>query len=121
MTPRSRALLAASAWVAVLATLPTGAHGATSTLLECLEGADFIANAAASRDNGLERGVFLDRLEGDFVAIRAFPVALRWFVKDADDEAFLRACPLGGRRAQRAAGGSHYAVARVTQAAKNAP
>ena len=31
------------------------------------------------------------RLEGDFVAIRAFPVALRWFVKDADDERFLRA------------------------------
>jgi len=91
MTPRSRALLAASAWAAVLATLPTGAHGATSTLLECLEGADFIANAAASRDNGLKRGDFLDRLEGDFVAIRAFPVALRWFVKDADDEAFLRA------------------------------
>ena len=77
MTPRSRALLAASAWVAMLSTLPTGAQGATSTLLECLEGADFIANAAASRDNGLERGVFLDRLEGDFVAIRAFPVALR--------------------------------------------
>ena len=29
--------------------------------------------------------------KGDFVAIRAFPVALRWFVKDTDDEAFLRA------------------------------
>jgi hypothetical protein len=68
-----------------------GARAAASTLEECVEGGDFIANAAQARDNGMARAAFLERLEGDFVAIRAFPVALRWFVKDRDDERFLRA------------------------------
>ena len=80
--------LAAVAGMAALA--PAASLAATSTLAECIEGSDFIANAAASRDNGLPRDAFLDRLEGDFAAIRAFPVPLRWFVKDADDEGFLR-------------------------------
>jgi hypothetical protein len=62
-----------------------------STLVECAEGADFIANAAASRDNELSREAFLDRLEGGFLAIRAFPAALRWFVKSPEDERFPRA------------------------------
>ena len=35
----------------------------TSTLEECIEGADFIGNAAYSRDNGMARAAFLDRLE----------------------------------------------------------
>ena len=73
------------------ALLPPTAGAAPSTLAECVEGADFIANAASARDNGLARETFLDRLESDFVTIRAFPVALRWFVKDAADERFLRA------------------------------
>lgn len=88
---RSKVVVAGAAGIAALAALwPLGAVGAPSTLVECIEGADFVANAAASRDNGLARGSFLDRLEADFLAIRAFPVALRWFVKDADDEDFLR-------------------------------
>ena len=91
MTPRRRASLAAALIAAAVALSPLGTLAASSSLVECIEGADFIANAAASRDNGLPRDAFLDRLEGDFVAIRAFPVALRWFVKDTDDEAFLRA------------------------------
>ena len=66
------------------------ARAGQSTIVECIEGSDFIANAAASRDNGMSRKAFLERLEGDFLAIRAYPVALRWFVKDADDERFLR-------------------------------
>ena len=66
------------------------ARAGHSTIVECIEGSDFIANAAASRDNGMSRKSFLERLEADFVAIRAYPVALRWFVKDADDERFLR-------------------------------
>ena len=81
-------------WLALgcaLALAPMWAHATSSTLEECVEGAEFIGNAAYSRDNGLARQAFLDRLEGDFVAIRAFPSALRWFVKDADDERFLRA------------------------------
>ena len=69
----------------------TGARGSGTSLAECIEGADFIANAAMSRDNGIGRAAFIARLEGDFAAIRAYPVALRWFVKDGDDERFLRA------------------------------
>ena len=91
MRPMRRLLIV----LACAATLAPGAHPAArasgTTLGECIEGADFIANAAASRDNGIGRDAFLARLEGDFVAIRAFPAALRWFVKDADDERFLRA------------------------------
>lgn len=81
----------AAAWAAIAIAMPTAARAGPSTLVECIEGADFIANAAAARDNGMARQAFLARLDGDFVAIRAFPVALRWFVKDADDERFLRA------------------------------
>jgi hypothetical protein len=58
---------------------------------ECREGGDFIRNAALSRDAGSTRAFFLGRLDEDFVAIRAFPPALRWFVRDQDDERFLRA------------------------------
>ena len=61
---------------------------------ECLEGSDFIANAARARDKGLPRERFLERLEADFATIRAFPPALRWFARDGDDEAFLRGATL---------------------------
>lgn len=57
---------------------------------ECREGGDFIRNAALARDSGATREFFLDRLEDDLLAIRAFPPALRWFVRDATDEDFLR-------------------------------
>ena len=87
-----RRWLALGCALAALASLP--ARATTSTLEECVEGADFIGNAAYSRDNGMARETFLDRLEGDFVTIRAFPIALRWFVKDADDERFLRAAAM---------------------------
>jgi hypothetical protein len=58
---------------------------------ECREGSDFIRNAALARDAGTSREFFVGRLEEDLAAIRAFPPELRWFVYDADDEAFLRA------------------------------
>ena len=66
---------------------PAGAS--VPTLSECFEAGDFIANAALARDNGISREQFMGRLADDFVVIRAFPVDLRWFVKDADDERFL--------------------------------
>ena len=78
-----------AAVVAVFALAAPGAAAGVASFEECIEGADFIANAAGSRDNGMSREAFLDRLEGDFRLIRAFPVALRWFVKDAADERFL--------------------------------
>lgn len=59
------------------------------TVPDCLEGSDFVANAARARDNGMPRDAFLARMEEDFVVIRSFPPALRWFVKDDDDERFL--------------------------------
>lgn len=57
---------------------------------ECREGGDFIRNAALARDSGVTREFFVGRLEDDLVAIRAYPEALRWFVRDNADEAFLR-------------------------------
>jgi hypothetical protein len=72
------------------AALPIPAPALTVTLAECDEGADFIRNAALSRDNGMRGDAFLERLEGDFVAIRAIRPELRWFARDADDEALLR-------------------------------
>src|SRR5215213_4386283 len=74
------------------ATLACGtvALASVPSVEECLEGSDFIANAARARDNGVPRERFLERLDADFYAIRAFPPALRWFARDGDDEAFLR-------------------------------
>jgi hypothetical protein len=65
------------------------AAASVPTMNDCLEASDFVANAARSRDNGVDRESFVDRLHQDFVAIRAFPPSLRWFVKDDDDETFL--------------------------------
>ena len=78
------------AGIAVVCFLTAAAASASApTLADCLEGSDFIANAARARDNGITRAAFLGRLSEDFVAIRAFPAELRWFVKDDDDERFL--------------------------------
>ena len=59
------------------------------TMEECLEGSDFIRNAARSRDAGVAADAFLDRMREDFLVIRAFPSELRWFVHDDTDEIFL--------------------------------
>jgi hypothetical protein len=80
-----RTLLAAIAlaWTAGAAAHP---HSAS----ECREGGDFIRNAALARDAGYSREFIIGRLEEDFVLIRAFPAALRWFVQDEGDEDYLR-------------------------------
>jgi hypothetical protein len=67
-----------------------GAIGQAHNFAECLEGSDFIRNAARSRDSGATRAFFVGRLEEDLVMIRSVPPALRWFVRNPDDEAFLR-------------------------------
>jgi len=69
--------------------LSSGAAAGAHTVAECFEGSDFIANAALARDNGMSRSAFLDRLEEDFLLIRAYPPALRWFARDAEDERLL--------------------------------
>ena len=79
-----------AAGVAVCALLC--AHSSSAgrpSMAECFEGSDFIANAALSRDAGMSSQAFIGRMEQDFVVIQDFPSELRWFVRDADDEAFL--------------------------------
>ena len=73
--------------IAMLVSTPVmaGRH----TPQECREGADFIRNAALSRDNGLPREMFLERLHADLFVIRAMPVGLRWFARDQADESLL--------------------------------
>lgn len=56
---------------------------------ECLEGGEFIRNAALSRDNGITRDYFMSRLHADLEAIRSFPPQLRWFVRNEQDETLL--------------------------------
>jgi hypothetical protein len=76
--------------IAAVLALPCGAAAQAHSPRECLEGGDFIRNAALSRDNGVTREFFVNRLEEDFVAIRGFAPELRWFVHSPADEAFLR-------------------------------
>jgi len=59
------------------------------SLTECLEGSDFVGNAALSRENGVSAKKFMDRMQQDFTLIHAFPQELRWFVHDPDDESYL--------------------------------
>ncbi len=73
----------------VLAAVSTFASASALTVEECFEGSDFIANAARARDNGIPRATFLERMEGDFLLIKAYPPELRWFAKDEADEQFL--------------------------------
>ena len=71
--------------------LTAAAAASVPSVGECLEGSDFIANAAIARDNGITRRAFVSRLEDDLTLIHAFPPELRWFAKDEDDERFLHA------------------------------
>lgn len=61
------------------------------SLQECREGADYIRNAAISREHGMSENAFMDIFDNDLAMIKAIPKELRWFVQDDDDAAFLRA------------------------------
>ena len=63
------------------------AHGLTFD--ECIEGGEFIKHAAMSRDYGIKRADFLERMQADITAIQQFPPQLRWFVQDDEDAALL--------------------------------
>ena len=73
--------------VLVALSAPVLAH--KPSVQECREAGEFIRNAALSRDAGMKREAFLDRLAGDLMAIRGHPPEMRWFAQDDDDEAFL--------------------------------
>jgi hypothetical protein len=83
------ALIRRLTWGLFMATCAVPVFASHPTLQECLEGSDFIRNAALSRDAGLAGEDFIERMRGDFEAIRAFPSELRWFVHDESDELFL--------------------------------
>jgi hypothetical protein len=74
---------------AITAFVAMNASASALSVADCFEGSDFIANAAAARENGMSRDAFLNRMEEDFQLIQAFPPALRWFAHDEDDERFL--------------------------------
>ena len=77
--------------LALSLTLMSSAFAHELTINECKEGADYIRNAAISRDNGITERKFMEVFETDMVMIQSVPRAMRWFVQDDEDEAFLRA------------------------------
>ena len=72
------------------ASLVPQAHALSVTAQECREGADFIGNAARSRDNGMPAARFIARLDEDLILIKAFAPAMRWFAHADADARFLR-------------------------------
>jgi len=56
---------------------------------ECREAGDFIKNAALSRDNGITREFFIQKIEDDLIVIKSYPAEMRWFAKDDYREALL--------------------------------
>jgi hypothetical protein len=105
-----------AAGATVVALTGPSARALTVTLAECDEGADFVRNAALSRDNGMRAADFLGRLEGDLAAIRTVPATLRWFARDADDEALLRAAATDVFESPRRAGEHHDAFLALCRA-----
>jgi len=76
--------------IAVIGMLPAlCALAGQPTLSECVEGSDFIGNAALARDAGMPEVKFIERMQQDFRLIHAYRQELRWFAHDSDDEAFL--------------------------------
>lgn len=89
--PGAIAFAVAASWLAAF-TVPAGAL--TVTPQDCREGADFIGNAARSRDNGMPAARFVARLDEDLVLIQSFAPELRWFARDDDDARLLRGAAL---------------------------
>jgi hypothetical protein len=89
MQPKLTTLAKQLMLAAVLGGLTGAAAAHDLTLDECIEGSDFIMHAAMSRDYGITREAFLDRMQSDFQTILQFPPHMRWFVQDKDDEALL--------------------------------
>lgn len=77
--------------LALSVTLLSSVSARELSITECKEGADYIRNAAISRDHGITEKKFMEIFETDMVMIQSVPKSLRWFVQDAEDEAFLRA------------------------------
>ncbi len=77
--------------MALVLSLPGALAGAHElSVQECREGADYIRNAAISREHGMSETAFMDTFDNDLAMIKAIPRELRWFVQDDEDAAFLR-------------------------------
>ncbi len=74
---------------AIVLTAPGVSSAHRLTLEECAQGGEFIRHAAMSRDAGISKQFFMDRLAEDIALIQAFPPQLRWFVQDEEDERLL--------------------------------
>ena len=59
------------------------------SIQECVEGGEFIKNAALARDRGVSESYFISKIRDDIEVIQGFPRELRWFVQDEDDAVFL--------------------------------
>jgi hypothetical protein len=89
MTAKLKTLAMQLALASAISGIACAAGAHDLTLAECAEGGDFIMHAAMSRENGMTREAFLERMENDIRMIQAFPPQLRWFVQDEDDEELL--------------------------------
>ncbi len=58
---------------------------------ECREGGEFIRNAALSRDGGMLREAFMQKIAEDLMMIRGYAIDMRWFARDEADEKLLTA------------------------------
>ena len=74
--------------LSILSLPPAIAHELSKQ--ECMEGTDYIRNAALSREQGMTESAFMDVFDNDLVMLRSIPPTLRWFVQDEDDAEFLR-------------------------------
>lgn len=83
-----RAVLAGMVLLMLAAISPCG-QARQLSVQECIEGSDFIRNAALARDNGMPASKFLDKIREDIEMIQSFPPQLRWFVQDEEDAAML--------------------------------
>ena len=81
------AIIVSTAIALIIFSLTATAHSPSKE--ECVEGSDFIRNAALSRENGVDRTTFITKILDDFALIKSFPAELRWFVQDTEDEEFL--------------------------------
>jgi hypothetical protein len=85
-----RTLMLLTRGMAVVGMLHASCSAASQlTLSECVEGSDFIGNAALARDAGMTEEKFIERMQQDFTLIHAYRQEMRWFAHDSDDEAFL--------------------------------
>jgi hypothetical protein len=69
---------------------------------ECREAAQFIGNAALSRQNGMSRESFVGRLDDDLMLLSSMPPERRWFVHGDAEASYLRAAVLDVFDAPRA-------------------